>query len=296
CSSSSAQPNPPPAHPLPSAISLSPPDPGDNPNQRSPLSLHAAAMAAPDTTTTAPLPPPSESTTTTYPMPQQAPPPRSPPPAAESNPTPKKRKLEQVGFHHSPYYKIRATVANLRGRFLQVCQATGSQKKDTAIEILKDIKVVIELSKKTRLDLYSVVDPVKPSVIPAATTSKDEPAGRSPYADKNQVPPINLAGNSVQNTGGNVPLKPDNSETAGQKLVSPGEINKEARTSDITDYGKQPGRVLRGSYVIGGSPIGCNFLMWPGSKVVYYGLTKAEWLARQSAKMKFHIAVQQSDF
>ena len=33
---------------------------------------------------------------------------------------PKKRKLEEEGFQRSPYYTIRETVANLRGRFLQV--------------------------------------------------------------------------------------------------------------------------------------------------------------------------------
>jgi hypothetical protein len=138
---------------------------------------------------------------------------------------------------------------------------------------------MIELSKKHRLHLYSVVEPVKvkPSVIP--TTSKDEPAGKIPSTEKNQVPPINLAGNILQNTGGNIALKP-----AGQKLVPPVEINKEAITSKITDHSKQPGRVLQGSYVIGGSSIGFNFLMRPGSKVVYYGLTKAEWVARQCSK------------
>jgi hypothetical protein len=40
--------------------------------------------------------------------------------AAEADARPWKRKLEEVGFHHSPYYKIRAAVADLRGRFLQV--------------------------------------------------------------------------------------------------------------------------------------------------------------------------------
>ncbi|XP_010240229.1 uncharacterized protein LOC100827446 isoform X2 [Brachypodium distachyon] len=69
-------------------------------------------------------------------------PPHPPPPpptlsAAESDAPPKKRKLEEVGFQVSPYYKIRAAIANLRGRFLQVCQATDFQKKDAALEILK---------------------------------------------------------------------------------------------------------------------------------------------------------------
>ncbi|KAK3144014.1 hypothetical protein QOZ80_4AG0307770 [Eleusine coracana subsp. coracana] len=239
-------------------------------------------MTAPATSITTPSP--SEST---IPADLKPPPPPQPPPApsaAEPDAPPKKRKLEEVGFQHSPYYKIRATVADLRCRFLQVCQATGSQKKEVILEILKEIKVIMELSKKKRLDLCSGVEPVKPSVVPTTTTSKDEPSGKPSSAQKNQVPPISLAGNFVLNADGNIPLKPDYSEAAGQNLVAPQEIKKEATTSNITDHTKQPGRVLQRSYVVGGSPLGCNFLMWPGSKVVYYGLTKAEWLARQSAK------------
>ncbi|GJN26772.1 hypothetical protein PR202_gb14730 [Eleusine coracana subsp. coracana] len=240
-------------------------------------------MAAPATTTTT-TPSPSESTTPADPKPPP-PQPQPAPSAAEPDAPPiKKRKLEEVGFQHSPYYKIRATVADLRGRFLQVSQATGSQKKEVTLEILKEIEIIMELSKKKRLDLCSGVEPVKPSVVPTTTTSKDEPSGKPSSAQKNQVPPISLAGNFIPNADGIIPLKPDYSEAAGQNLVAPEEIKKEATTSNITDHTKQPGRVLQGSYVIGGSPLGCNFLMWPGSKVVYYGLTKAEWLTRQSAK------------
>ncbi|XP_062183775.1 putative proline-rich receptor-like protein kinase PERK11 [Phragmites australis] len=241
-------------------------------------------MATPATTLP---PPPSESTTTSNPKQPPPPPPQapSPPPSgAESDAPPKKRKLEEVGFHHSPYYKIRATVVNLRARFLQVCQASDPQKKDAALEILKEIKDVMELSKKMRLDLSSAAEPVKPFVKPAARASKDTPAGKIPSAEKNQVHPISLAGNIVHNTGGNAPLKPDNSEAAAPRLVLPVEIKKEARPSKVTNYTKQQGKLLQGSYVIGGSPIGWNFLMWPGSKAIYYGLTKAEWLAHQSAK------------
>ncbi|XP_062226385.1 uncharacterized protein LOC133924735 [Phragmites australis] len=236
-------------------------------------------MAAPAGTPTPP-PVPSESTTAADP---KLPPPLPPPPlGAESDAPPKKRKLEEVGFHHSPYHTIRATVANLRRRFLQVCQATDSQKKDAVLEILKEIKDVMELSKKTRLDLSSVAEPVKPLVKPIARAPKDKPAGTIPSAEKSQVPPISLASSFVHNISGDVPFEPDNSDTAAQRLTV--ETKKEARPSEIIDFTKDPGKLLQGSYVIGGSPIGWNFLMWPGSKSVYYGLTKAEWLARQSAK------------
>jgi hypothetical protein len=81
-----------------------------------PVPSRQPSMGAPATTSTT-TPPPSESTTTTNRKQQQATP-QSDPPAAAPDAPPKKRK--QVGFHHSPYYKIRTIVSNLRGRFLQV--------------------------------------------------------------------------------------------------------------------------------------------------------------------------------
>jgi hypothetical protein len=73
-------------------------------------------MSAQPTSTTPP-PPSSEPTATADIKP---PPPPALFSAADAAVRPKKRKLEEVGFHHSPYYKIRVAVANLRGRFLQV--------------------------------------------------------------------------------------------------------------------------------------------------------------------------------
>ncbi|KAL5214292.1 hypothetical protein ABZP36_003444 [Zizania latifolia] len=215
-------------------------------------------MVAPTTISTPP-PPPSESTATNDPKPPR-PPPSS---ASEPDAPPKKRKLEEVGFQHSPYYNIRAAVANLRGRFLQVCQGTDTQKKDAALEILKEIKVLMELSKKMRLDLSAAAGPVK-----------------IPSGEKNQVPRTDQAACFMHNTGEKVPLNPVTSQIAAKRSLV--EIKHEARPSEMTDYTKQPGQSMQGSYIVGGSPIGWNFLMWPGSKAIYYGLTRTEWLARQA--------------
>ncbi|KAG0526963.1 hypothetical protein BDA96_06G191400 [Sorghum bicolor] len=204
-------------------------------------------------------PPPSESTTTTRPPPppqQQLPPPPPPPPpppsGVESEVPPKKRKLEEEGFQRSPYYTIRETVANLRGRFLQVCQGTDSEKKDVAAEILN------------------------------ARAPDDKRADKVLSEEKSLGPTTSLSGNFVHSTGGGVPLKPDNSDTTVHGL--PVKTKNRAGPSKITGYTKQQGGLPQGSYVIGGSPVAWNFLIWRGSKAVYYGLTKAEWLARQSAK------------
>ncbi|KAJ1272228.1 hypothetical protein BS78_06G186800 [Paspalum vaginatum] len=239
----------------------------------------------PPPTTRARPPPPLESTTTTSPEQRrwrkQSPP---SPSGIESNVPPEKRKVEEVGFQRSPYYTMRETIANLRGRFLQVCQGTDSQKKDAAVEILKEMKDVMELCKKTHLDLSSAAEPVKLYDKLAARTSEDKPAGKVPSGEKNLDPPTSMAGNFVHNTGGGVPMKPDNSDTTAHRL--PVKTKNGDKPSKITDYTKQQGRLPQGSYVIGGSPVGWNFLMWTGSKSVYYGLTKAEWLARRRRSAK----------
>ncbi|KQJ83995.1 uncharacterized protein LOC100827446 isoform X1 [Brachypodium distachyon] len=201
-------------------------------------------------------------------------PPHPPPPpptlsAAESDAPPKKRKLEEVGFQVSPYYKIRAAIANLRGRFLQVCQATDFQKKDAALEILKEIKVVMELSKKMRLDMSTAAEPVKPLDIPAVRAAMNKPTGEVLYGEKNQVPQV------VQEK---VPLEPVSSQTAAKGI--PFGIQQEAVKNQTNHQGER----VQGTYVFGGSPIGWNFRTWPGGKAVYYGPTRAEWLARQAAK------------
>ncbi|KAL6903353.1 hypothetical protein ACP4OV_004166 [Aristida adscensionis] len=227
------------------------------------------AMASTGTT---PMPPPSESTTTTDS--KQLPLPRSPS-IMESDAPPRKRKLEEVGFHQSPYYKIRETIANLRAHFIQVYPGTDSQKNDAAIQILKDVKAVMELSKETRLDLSFAAEPVKPPRI-----SKDKLARKIPSVLKNNVPPKSLAENFVHDICENVSLKPDNSENTSQRFV-PVDIKEGGRPRDnklCEATSQDPSEV---SYVIGGSPIGWNFLMWPGSKEVYYGFTKAQWLAHQ---------------
>ncbi|KAF8702426.1 hypothetical protein HU200_032802 [Digitaria exilis] len=133
----------------------------------------------------------------------------------------------------------------------------------------------MELSKKTRLDLSSTAEPVKPFDKPEARAPEDIPAGKVPSTEKSQVPPTSLTGNFVHSTGVDIPLKPANSDTAAHRLLV--ETKKGARPSKTTDHTKQQGGLPQGSYVIGGSPIGWNFLMWPGCKAVFYGLTKAEW-------------------
>ncbi|CAD6249999.1 unnamed protein product [Miscanthus lutarioriparius] len=153
----------------------------------------AAPTAAVDTT--APPPPPSaEPAAASAPDQEVSPPPHAPQsdapapavaalepapapapaPVPVPAPAPRKRKLEESGFHTSEYYKIRAVVADLRVRFVQVYQATDFCNTDAAREILKEINVVMDLSKKMRLKLGATSEPVKPLEKPSAGFVKDE--------------------------------------------------------------------------------------------------------------------------
>ncbi|EMS57187.1 hypothetical protein TRIUR3_33982 [Triticum urartu] len=68
-------------------------------------------------------------------------------------------------------------------------EATDFRKSDAAREILREIKTVMELSKKMRLDLGVSSEPMKPSEKPLAGAVKDEPAEPIPSGERNQVPP-----------------------------------------------------------------------------------------------------------
>ena len=54
---------------------------------------------------------------------------------------------------------------------------------------VSEIKTVLELSKKMRLDLGVSSEPMKPSEKPLAGAVKDESAEPIPSGERNQVPP-----------------------------------------------------------------------------------------------------------
>jgi hypothetical protein len=61
-------------------------------------------------------------------------------------------------------------------------------------------------------------------------------------------------------------------------------ITEEIQSSEMANHPKHLGKIVQGSYVVGGSPIGWNFLVWPSSgKIIYYGLTKEVFRTRQAA-------------
>lgn len=111
---------------------------------------------------------------------------------------------------------------------------------------MADIKTVLELSKQLRSDLAGLSEPGKASSIPPR---KDESDG--------------VLEENVGNCDNNI-------------------IGSEETVKDVP---KNLEDGFKGSYVVGGSPVGWNYLVFPGSKPAYYGRSKAEKQACQSQIM-----------
>uniref|UniRef100_A0A0D9W822 Uncharacterized protein n=1 Tax=Leersia perrieri TaxID=77586 RepID=A0A0D9W822_9ORYZ len=157
---------------------------------------------------------------------------------------------------------MRATVANLRGPFLQFCQGTDAQRKDAALEIQKGMKALMKLYKEMELDLSVAAGPTTDE--PATGDARNMPDEKIPSGEKNQVPLTDQTASCMHNSGEKVPLNPVISEISAERPSV--EIKREGEPSVVDT--KMPGQRLEGSYVVGGSPTGWNFFMWPGSRAV----------------------------
>ncbi|KAE8810846.1 hypothetical protein D1007_12342 [Hordeum vulgare] len=77
------------------------------------------------------------------------------------------------------------------------------------------MKVVMELSKKMRLDISAAAaEPAIPSDISAVRDVKNKPAGKVSSGGKNHVPKIG------QDTGDKVPLKPSHARRSPRRPIS----------------------------------------------------------------------------
>jgi hypothetical protein len=130
---------------------------------------------------------------------------------------------------------------------------------------MAEIKTVLELSKQLRTDLATLTEPRKASSIPPM---KDEPNDAS-QVDGSMNPPANQVEDvNVMNNLKGVPNSDNN-------------LSSEEAGAELKDAPKNLEDGFKGSYVVGGSPVGWNFLVYPGSKPMYYGRSKAEKQAHQ---------------
>ncbi|CAN4097412.1 unnamed protein product [Withania somnifera] len=185
--------------------------------------------------------------------PKTAPPPTQnfPPP---SQPTMnRKRPLDTSKLQNSPYYKMRHIVKDLRPHVIEVLRTPDFRNCKAATEIRQQLNLL--------MDLYKEV--MKETISPEA--ARDAPG--------------------LQNAS--VDIKEGEKPSEQQKdMKSPPEIG--ASTKPEGDSSQKPQAEddavqVTGTYVVGGSAFGWNFITYTSGKAIYYGRSKESF---RSANVK----------
>ncbi|KAG4922424.1 hypothetical protein AAZX31_18G213000 [Glycine max] len=179
------------------------------------------------------------------------------PPPPPAPPTTKKRPLEDSNAH-SNYFKIRAVIRDLRPHFLEVLRTPDYKNCKASHEIQEQLKIVVKLYENMKADAASLAK------------SKNVQDGQ-----------MKAGQNMDQKT-----LKEQQPQHGKQSQVE----KSFARPSEIKLTPPAPGfqkqlveeTQTQGTYVVGGSAFGWNFITFSGKEPVYYGRTKEQF---RSAKV-----------
>lgn len=180
---------------------------------------------------------------------------QTPNPSTATQPIPpqsKKRRLDNVNIQNSQYFKMRAVLNDLRPHFIEVLKTPDFRNCTAAEEIRQQLKVLMELYRQMTADTVNLVkckslDDKQP--LPARNTAGERTAERPPEVAKSpELPPESQS----------VKRPEEKPFTSGSNSVK----------------GQDEDSKAKGSYVVGGSAFGWNFITFPGGKMTYYGVSK----------------------
>lgn len=159
------------------------------------------------------------------------------PPAPPEQPASKKRPLENRNdqFQNSTYYKMRLILKDLRPHFIEVIRTPDFRNCKAADEIKEKMKLMVELCKQMTAETGSI-------------EKRNNAPGSEPVAGE---------------TG--MKQKPEQQPQA---------VNKTFQSSNVSEKQQSENGEAPGTYIVGGSAFGWNFVTFTGSKPVYYGVTK----------------------
>ncbi|KAI3719443.1 hypothetical protein L6452_20342 [Arctium lappa] len=165
-------------------------------------------------------------------------------PAQNLQANPKKRPSDcNVNIQDSNYYKIRAVVRDLRPHFLEVLRTPNFRTSKAASEIGQQMKVL--------MNLYEEMTSETMTLEKCKTAADDQKKTADVKAAETQAPP---------------PLE--------KERVFVRKASEERPIAEMLDVSQQ------GSYIVGGSAFGWNFITYPTSKLAaYYGRSKEEFRA-----------------
>ncbi|XP_073146856.1 uncharacterized protein [Henckelia pumila] len=157
----------------------------------------------------------------------------------EPKPFQQGRKRSLEQFQDSPYYKLRVALKDLRPHFIQVLKTPDFHNCDAADKIRDGMRVM--------MDLYQEITSESSPLEKCTTVPKDS-SGDTRDGPK----PMELQENAK--SAENIPF-----DEVGPTIIS--------------DHGPQ------GTYIVGGSAFGWNFVTFLENQSVYYGRTKESFRA-----------------
>ncbi|KAK9051436.1 hypothetical protein SSX86_028063 [Deinandra increscens subsp. villosa] len=165
--------------------------------------------------------------------------------ANSGQPNPKKRSSDcNVNIQDSDYFKMRALLKDLRPHFLEVLRTPDFQTSKAAREINQQMKVLMKLYEDMKSEPITI------------EKSKTTIADHHTVADQKK----------------STDVKPPDPPLEKEKIV----IRKpsEERPATVEEV------VAHGSYIVGGSAFGWNFITYPSSILtLYYGRSKEDFRA-----------------
>ncbi|GMI98394.1 hypothetical protein like AT1G01730 [Hibiscus trionum] len=204
----------------------------------------------------APNPPPTQDpnppTATANAAQTTAPPPQPPPPTAPEQPASKKRPLENSNdqFQNSPYFKMRLVLKDLRPHFIEVLRTPDFRNCKAADEIKEKTKQLVESYKQMIASIEKSNNAPGVQTLQGETGMKQKPQ-EQPQVDK-PAPAVSSK-------------------------------NKTSQSSSVTGKLQAEDGEAPGTYIVGGSAFGWNFITFTGNKPVYYGVTKESFRSAQAS-------------
>ncbi|MBA0611145.1 hypothetical protein Godav_011849 [Gossypium davidsonii] len=173
-------------------------------------------------------------------------------PNPPQQPPGKKRSLDNCNdFKNSKFFKMRRLLKDLRPHFIDVLRTPDFRNSKAANEIKENMKLLVELYKQVMAETV--------------------PIEKCNNAAVNQ--PVPSESGMKQN--------PEEQPQLVKPAIS--SENNAFRSSSVLDKQQSENGEAPGSYIVGGSAFGWNFITFTGNKSVYYGVTKELFRSAQAS-------------
>ncbi|GAB4844479.1 hypothetical protein Ancab_037856 [Ancistrocladus abbreviatus] len=181
----------------------------------------------------------------------QPPPPPLPP--RES----KKRPIDSVCLQDSPYFKMRLFLKDLRPLFVEVLQTPDFRDCKAALDIQEKMKLMLDLCKQMTVETSPIAKCNNTQGSRALSTEKQD--GQKPVEHPQEI-------------------RPAEQTRVDQTFAKPAE-ERHLPSGNNSEKQLAENNTKPGTYIVGGSAFGWNFITFNGTKPVYYGRTKEAFKA-----------------